>query len=51
VTNHRSIDYQMLMDNAALIIDTRNAMSQTTKTKSRVVSLARSRESVPADIS
>jgi len=43
VTNHRSVDYQMLMDNAALIVDSRNAMAKTVKTKARVVSLANAR--------
>ncbi|HEY2377785.1 MAG TPA: nucleotide sugar dehydrogenase [Gemmatimonadaceae bacterium] len=43
VTNHRSIDYQMLMDHAALIVDSRNAMGKTVKTKARVVSLANAR--------
>jgi len=40
VTDHRSIDYQLLMDNATLIVDSRNAMSGLVKTKARVVSLA-----------
>src|SRR3954454_7350568 len=31
VTNHRAIDYQMLMDHASLVVDSRNAMSRTTK--------------------
>jgi hypothetical protein len=34
------IDYQMLMDHAGLIVDTRNAMSGLVKTKARVVTLA-----------
>jgi UDP-N-acetyl-D-glucosamine dehydrogenase len=40
VTNHRAIDYQMLMDHASLIVDSRNAMARTIKTRARVVSLA-----------
>jgi UDP-N-acetyl-D-glucosamine dehydrogenase len=40
VTNHRAIDYQMLMDHASLIVDSRNAMARTVKTRARVVSLA-----------
>jgi UDP-N-acetyl-D-glucosamine dehydrogenase len=40
VTDHRVIDYQMLMDHAGLIVDTRNAMSGLVKTKARVVTLA-----------
>jgi UDP-N-acetyl-D-glucosamine dehydrogenase len=43
VTNHRSIDYQLLMDQAILIVDSRNAMARTVKTKARVVSLANTR--------
>ncbi len=43
VTDHRSIDYQMLMDNAALIVDSRNAMAKAVKTRARVVSLASTR--------
>jgi UDP-N-acetyl-D-glucosamine dehydrogenase len=43
VTDHRTIDYQLLMDHASLIVDSRNAMSGTAKTKARVVSLASSR--------
>ena len=40
VTNHRAIDYQMLMDHASLVVDSRNAMARTIKTRARVVSLA-----------
>src|SRR5512138_1866830 len=40
VTDHRAIDYQMVMNNAALIVDTRNATAKLTKTRARVVSLA-----------
>jgi UDP-N-acetyl-D-glucosamine dehydrogenase len=43
VTNHRAIDYQMLMDHASLIVDSRNAMARTIKTRARVVSLANTR--------
>lgn len=43
VTNHTTIDYQMLMDNATLIVDSRNAMARSMKTKARVVSLANAR--------
>jgi UDP-N-acetyl-D-glucosamine dehydrogenase len=43
VTNHKNINYQMLMDQAGLIVDSRNAMAKTVKTKARVVSLANSR--------
>jgi UDP-N-acetyl-D-glucosamine dehydrogenase len=50
VTNHRSVDYQMLMDNAALIVDSRNAMAKAVKTKARVVSLANVRATGAAAI-
>ena len=40
VTDHRAIDYQRVMDNASLIVDTRNATSALVRTKARVVSLA-----------
>ena len=40
VTDHRAIDYQMVMNNAGLIVDTRNATAKTTRTKARVVSLS-----------
>jgi UDP-N-acetyl-D-glucosamine dehydrogenase len=43
VTNHRVIDYQMLMDHASLVVDSRNAMARTIKTRARVVSLANTR--------
>jgi UDP-N-acetyl-D-glucosamine dehydrogenase len=43
VTNHRAVDYQMLMDHASLVVDSRNAMSRTMKTRARVVSLANTR--------
>jgi UDP-N-acetyl-D-glucosamine dehydrogenase len=40
VTDHRSIDYQMLVDNATLIVDSRNSTAGCVKTNARVVSLA-----------
>ena len=43
VTDHRSIDYQALMDHASLVVDSRNAMAATTKTRARVVSLSNPR--------
>ena len=41
VTNHKAIDYQMLMDHASLVVDSRNAMARTIKTRARMVSLAK----------
>lgn len=43
VTDHRKIDYQLLMDEADVVVDSRNAMSGLIKTKARVVSLSNMR--------
>ena len=43
VTDHSSIDYQRLVNRAALVIDTRNAMAKTTAGRARVVSLSSTR--------
>jgi UDP-N-acetyl-D-glucosamine dehydrogenase len=43
VTDHRSIDYQMLVDRAALIVDTRNATRTCLRTRARIVSLSSAR--------
>jgi UDP-N-acetyl-D-glucosamine dehydrogenase len=40
VTDHRAVDYQRVMDNASLIVDTRNVTKGLVKTKARVVSLS-----------
>jgi UDP-N-acetyl-D-glucosamine dehydrogenase len=40
VTDHRNVDYQLVMDRAQLIIDSRNVMRGLIPTKARVVSLA-----------
>jgi UDP-N-acetyl-D-glucosamine dehydrogenase len=47
VTDHRSVDYQFVMDNASLIVDSRNITSGLMQTKAQVVTLAASRP--PAD--
>jgi UDP-N-acetyl-D-glucosamine dehydrogenase len=39
VTDHSSIDYQRLVDRASLVVDTRNALSKTKKSRARIVSL------------
>jgi UDP-N-acetyl-D-glucosamine dehydrogenase len=39
VTDHSSIDYQRLVDKASLVVDTRNALAKTKKSKARIVSL------------
>jgi UDP-N-acetyl-D-glucosamine dehydrogenase len=43
VTDHRAVDYQVVMDNASLIVDSRNVTKDLVKTKARVVTLATSR--------
>ena len=40
VTDHQKVDYQMVMDHASLVVDSRNVMSGVVKTKARVVTLA-----------
>ncbi len=47
VTDHRSVDYQFVMDNASLIVDSRNITNGLVQTKAQVVTLAASRP--PAD--
>jgi UDP-N-acetyl-D-glucosamine dehydrogenase len=50
VTDHRAVDYQLVMDNASLIVDSRNVTKDLVKTKARVVSLSASRSSAePTD--
>jgi UDP-N-acetyl-D-glucosamine dehydrogenase len=39
VTDHSAVDYQHLVDTAALVIDTRNALSKTKTSRARIVSL------------
>ena len=39
VTDHSSLDYQRLVDKAALVVDTRNALVRTRQSRARVVSL------------
>lgn len=48
VTDHRRVDYQLVMDHADLVIDARNAMSGTVQTRARVVGLTSGLEHVPA---
>ena len=50
VTDHKSIDYQMLMDNTSLIIDSRNAMRKTTQTRARVVAISSPRPETVAAV-
>jgi UDP-N-acetyl-D-glucosamine dehydrogenase len=39
VTDHSAIDYQRLVDKASLVVDTRNALARTKKSRARIVSL------------
>ncbi|HEY4130349.1 MAG TPA: nucleotide sugar dehydrogenase, partial [Gemmatimonadaceae bacterium] len=40
ITDHTNVDYQLVMDNASIIVDSRNVTRNLVKTKARVVSLA-----------
>jgi UDP-N-acetyl-D-glucosamine dehydrogenase len=40
VTDHSGVDYQMVMDNASLIVDSRNVTATLASSKARVVSLS-----------
>jgi UDP-N-acetyl-D-glucosamine dehydrogenase len=40
VTDHRSVDYQLVMDHTSLIVDSRNVTKGLVRTKARVVSLS-----------
>jgi UDP-N-acetyl-D-glucosamine dehydrogenase len=40
VTDHSSVDYQRVVDLAAVVVDTRNATAKLAKGKGRIVSLA-----------
>jgi UDP-N-acetyl-D-glucosamine dehydrogenase len=40
VTDHKSYDWQFVVDHAALVVDTRNATGRTAPSKARIVSLA-----------
>ena len=42
VTDHAAVDYQFVVDHAALVIDSRNALAKTRAAKARIVSLASS---------
>jgi UDP-N-acetyl-D-glucosamine dehydrogenase len=40
VTNHKSMDWQFVVDHAGLVVDTRNATAKTRASKARVVALS-----------
>jgi UDP-N-acetyl-D-glucosamine dehydrogenase len=50
VTDHRSVDYQFVMDHASLIVDSRNVMRNLVQTKARVVSLSAAATGLPATV-
>jgi UDP-N-acetyl-D-glucosamine dehydrogenase len=39
ITDHTAVDYQFVVNNAALVIDSRNALAKTVASKARIVSL------------
>jgi len=39
VTDHSAVDYQRLVDKASLVVDTRNALARTKRSRARIVSL------------
>jgi UDP-N-acetyl-D-glucosamine dehydrogenase len=40
ITDHKSIDYQQLVDHADLIVDSRNATAKTTPSRARIIALS-----------
>jgi UDP-N-acetyl-D-glucosamine dehydrogenase len=42
ITDHRDVDYQMVMNHATVIVDSRNVTGKLVQTKARVVSLSAS---------
>ena len=50
VTDHRTIDYQRLVDRAALIVDSRNATAKLTRTRARIVTLSQGPRAEPAAV-
>jgi UDP-N-acetyl-D-glucosamine dehydrogenase len=42
ITDHKAIDYQLVADNAGLVIDTRHVFSKTRPGKARVIALTSS---------
>ena len=43
VTDHTSVDYQFVVDHAALVVDTRNALGKVTPSKARIIPLTAQR--------
>jgi UDP-N-acetyl-D-glucosamine dehydrogenase len=40
VTDHKSVDYQMVVDNAALVVDSRNCTAKTRPSRAKIISLS-----------
>jgi UDP-N-acetyl-D-glucosamine dehydrogenase len=40
VTDHRAVDYQLVVDHAALVVDSRNATASTIPSRATVVALS-----------
>jgi UDP-N-acetyl-D-glucosamine dehydrogenase len=44
VTDHTDVDYQMVIDHARVVVDTRNATSKLKPSRARIVPLAAERD-------
>jgi UDP-N-acetyl-D-glucosamine dehydrogenase len=40
VTDHKSVDYQMVVDNAGLVVDSRNCTAKTRPSRAKIISLS-----------
>src|SRR5215213_813340 len=49
VTDHTEINYQRIVDNASLVVDTRNATARTTPSRARIVSLSANGSPAPEE--
>jgi len=47
VTDHGSVDYQLVVDHASLVVDTRNALAKTKASKARAIPLTAQRLPIP----
>jgi UDP-N-acetyl-D-glucosamine dehydrogenase len=50
VTDHKAIDWQLVVDHAGLVLDTRNALAKLRAGRARVLSLASSRAAAVAGV-
>ena len=51
ITDHKSVDYQRIVDKANLIVDTRNALTKTKAGKARVIALSGMPSHAPSEAS